>query len=308
VKQTASEVLTGCPLCGAGQFKEFLHSCDYSITQEDFTIVQCTHCGLKFTNPRPNDAEIGRYYESEDYISHSNTSNGLVNTAYQAVRTYTIRQKTHLYHKLAGNQPKTVLDYGCGTGELLKSLKNSGWDTLGIEPGDKPREFAIRENKLHVKTPDALPAIETGAMTIISMWHVLEHVHRLNETVAELKRILSENGTLIVAVPNSDSYDSRHYKQFWAAYDLPRHLYHFNKTTITELFKRHNMLVEQVKPMIFDSFYVSMLSEKYSTGKTNYFSALKTGLKTNFHGKSKIENYSSLIFMIKKSKSKTQPI
>jgi 2-polyprenyl-3-methyl-5-hydroxy-6-metoxy-1,4-benzoquinol methylase len=302
VKQNAAEVLPGCPLCGGNRFSDFLTSTDFSISKEDFSIVKCTDCGLKFTNPRPKQSEIGPYYESEEYISHSNTSKGLINAAYQTVRTYTIGQKTKLYTKLVGKLRKTVLDYGCGTGELLKALKKEGWESVGIEPGDKPREFAINTNGLHVKTPVELSQMASNSFSIVSMWHVLEHIHDLHPTLEQINRVLSDDGRLIIAVPNSDSYDARLYGKFWAAYDLPRHLYHFNKSTIGDLLRRHNLEIETVKPMLFDAFYVSMLSEKYSTGKVNYFSALQNGLKSNFHGKKDILNFSSLIFIVRKSK------
>jgi len=301
VKQASFETLNNCPLCSETPLVPFLTTTDFSISKEDFTIVQCSKCGFKFTNPRPKASEIGPYYESEDYISHSNTSKGVVNRVYQMVRTHTIRKKTQLYARIVSNQVKSVLDYGSGTGELLKELKNQGWKTLGMEPGEKARAFATVENGLHVKNPEALFEIGDKTFSVISMWHVLEHVHELHPTINHLKRILSDTGRLIVAVPNSDSYDAKLYNGHWAAYDVPRHLYHFNKSSVSELFSRHKMEIEQIIPMYFDSFYVSMLSEKYSTGKINYLNALINGFKSNNAGKKNISNYSSLIFVIKKS-------
>ncbi|HEX5001183.1 MAG TPA: class I SAM-dependent methyltransferase [Bacteroidia bacterium] len=300
MKQASFETLNSCPVCSETVFSSFLTTTDHSISKEAFTIVQCASCGFKFTNPRPNTDEIGPYYESEDYISHSNTSKGVINRVYQLVRTYTIRKKTQLYARLAGNQVKSVLDYGCGTGELLKELKKQGWTTLGIEPGEKARAFATAENGLHVKKPDALSEIADKSFSIISMWHVLEHVHELHPTLKELKRILNDNGRCIVAVPNSDSYDATLYGAHWAAYDLPRHLYHFNKASVSKLFSMHKMEIEMILPMYFDSFYVSMLSEKYSTGKINYLSALINGIKSNAAGKKDNSNFSSLIFVLRK--------
>lgn len=221
--------------------------------------------------------------------------------AYQVVRNITIRQKVDLYESLAAGKPKKALDYGCGTGELLAALQKKGWDVLGMEPGEKAREYAIRENKIHVKTPDELNNLPEKSFTVISLWHVLEHVHELHATIQCLRRALADDGRLIIAVPNSNSWDAEHYGKYWAAFDVPRHLYHFNQNTIKSLFQKNHFSLETIFPMKFDSFYVSILSEKYFTGKTDYFSALRSGLATNKAGKENIDRYSSLIFVLKKS-------
>jgi predicted SAM-dependent methyltransferase len=128
------------------------------------------------------------------------------------------------------------------------------------------------------------------------MWHVLEHVYHLKRDIAELVRILKPDGSLIIAVPNMSSKDAKQYKEFWAAYDVPRHLYHFQKETIVNLMSQFNLSCKEILPMKFDSYYVSMLSEKYKNGKL--VSGVLNGLKSNLDAKS--GGFSSQIYVFRK--------
>lgn len=291
------ETLTQCPICQSEAFKPFLTCKDYTVSKEEFTIVACEKCGFRFTNPRPGESEIGRYYQSEEYISHSNTSKGIVNSLYQRVRKYTLRQKLKLVNSLS---PKgNILDIGCGTGEFLYTCKSDGWKTTGIEPDPKARTFATEHYGLAIYEESELAMLPTHSFDIISMWHVLEHVHKLNERIEELKRLAKPGGTLVIAVPNCSSLDARIYGSQWAAYDVPRHLYHFTPKDIENLFGKHGLTVQKILPMKFDSYYVSMLSEKYRTGRTNLIEAVLNGWKSNVVAASNGTTYSSQIYIIR---------
>jgi 2-polyprenyl-3-methyl-5-hydroxy-6-metoxy-1,4-benzoquinol methylase len=292
--------LSNCPNCNAGSFEPFIMCKDYTVSQETFQIVSCKGCGFKFTNPRPANDKLGDYYKSEEYISHSNTSKGLISKLYKIVRNYTLKGKLNLVakHSSKGN----LLDYGCGTGMFLSVAKSSTWNVYGIEPDSGAREFAVKENGLTVY-PDLGTAHkfwEGTQFNCITLWHVLEHVTELNDTLTWFNTKLNQNGTLIIAVPNHKSYDAEYYKEHWAAYDLPRHLYHFEQKTMVEIVQKAGFKHIESLPMKFDSFYVSMLSEKYKTGKINYISAFLNGLKSNMMAK-EASRYSSVIYVFKKA-------
>ena len=298
MKPTATETLNACPVCNETKIETYLELADYSISKEPFSIAKCSKCGFLFTNPRPNKEHIGPYYESEDYISHSNSSKGLMNTIYKQVRHYTIAKKVAMMMRIVDGK-KTLLDYGCGTGEFLNVMQLNKWEVKGIEPGDGPRNQAISNYKLAVTPPDSIFSMENESFSIITMWHVLEHVHSLQEYITQLKKLLTANGRLIIAVPNYTSSDAASYGEYWAAYDVPRHLYHFSPKAMEMLMEKHGLKLIACKPMWFDSFYVSMLSEKYKTGRICYIRAFLIGLLSNIKGMLS-KQYSSHIYIFKK--------
>lgn len=298
------EILKNCPICNSVEYDQFLTCIDHTQSKKEFTIVQCKSCGFKFTNPRPNTTEIGSYYKAEEYISHSDTTKGLMNRLYHLVRKYTLVKKLQLVARLCGipseKDPKSLLDIGCGTGAFLKTCYDAGFKCIGIEPDADARSFAIN-NKLDVRSENELNTLQIESFDMISMWHVLEHVHDLNGRIIKIKELLKPNGWAIVAVPNCNSMDAKHYGNEWAAYDVPRHLYHFTPKDINELFKKYGMKVIETLPMRFDSFYVSMLSEKYKTGYVNYLRAIYQGVASNVAAIKSGKEFSSQIYLIKKN-------
>jgi 2-polyprenyl-3-methyl-5-hydroxy-6-metoxy-1,4-benzoquinol methylase len=294
-----TELLTSCPVCGGSGFTNYLECTDYTVSKESFRLQACTSCGFVFTNPRPAAADIGVYYKSEDYISHTNSKKGLFNSVYQMARKNAIQTKLNLLDKYSPAS-KTLLDYGCGTGEFLNQAHLNGWNVKGIEPDPEARGMAISNYHLDVKDPSLLNTFKDGEFKAITLWHVLEHVHDLNETIVQFARILSNDGILVIAVPNHMSFDAKEYGEYWAGYDVPRHLYHFTKTSIEMLMKKHGLKVHEIKSLFFDPFYIALLSEKYKNGASNPLKAAWIGLQTTLKGRSDIEANSSLIYIIKK--------
>ena len=292
------ETLTHCPICSGGTFSPFLECKDNTVSRETFQIVECNGCGFKFTNPRPEEKDLGRYYISEDYVSHSNTKKGLINSLYQVVRKYTLLKKLQLISKHF--KTGSVLDIGSGTGEFLNTMKQAKWATTGIEPSKDAREMAIKNFGLNIKDEEEIKQLPSESFDVLTMWHVLEHVPKLNERLEDLKRLLKTNGIIIIAVPNCNSLDSKKYKENWAAYDVPRHLYHFTPKDIEQLFLKQEMKVFKILPMVFDSFYVSLLSEKIISGKANFLKAMWIGFRSNLSAAKTGKTYSSQIYLIKK--------
>lgn len=285
-----------CPICDSEKKSLFLTCIDNTVSKKPFDLQECGTCGFVFTSPRPQNSDLGKFYESDEYISHSNTKKGIVSRLYQSVRNRTLRQKLALIN--SRQKKGALLDIGCGTGEFANVMKQDGWAVRGIEPGDNAREMAKKNYGLDVQPEEALANIPANSMDVITMWHVLEHVPDLQGRVQELKSILKQDGLLIIAVPNRNSHDAAYYGKHWAAYDVPRHLWHFRPQDIRALFAPHGFEVKEVLPMKFDSYYVSMLSEKYSTGAVRYFAAFRRGwISNSCAGK---EAWSSQIYVIRK--------
>lgn len=289
--------LDQCPVCGSEEQTNVLVCEDHLYSKESFAISECKVCNLRFTNPRPVEENLGKYYESQDYISHKNKSNNLVNYIYRIARFFTLRSKLKIVKKYSKNG--NLLDVGCATGHFLNFCKQNGFTVTGVEPNEGARNIAIEQNG-NVIYKDVLEIDTKKTFDIITMWHVLEHVPNLQEVFQQLKKLLKKDGTLIIAVPNYNSLDAKIYKEHWAAYDVPRHLYHFTKENIKILANLYNMRVKEIIPMKLDSYYVSMLSEKNKNGKVNYLSAIKNGFKSNNYAKQNENNYSSVIYIIKK--------
>jgi 2-polyprenyl-3-methyl-5-hydroxy-6-metoxy-1,4-benzoquinol methylase len=290
--------LKACPVCSGQEFGKHLTVKDHSISGETFNISMCKSCGFKFTNPVPSEDTIGKYYQSEDYISHSDTNKGIINKLYHLVRKQSLKSKINLINQASLKKGK-ILDIGCGTGYFLQYCKENGWEIEGMEPDPSARSLAEKNTGKPIYT-DLFSIKEDQKYDVITLWHVLEHVHKLNESIQHIHKLLKPDGTLIIAVPNCLSYDSITYDKHWAAYDVPRHLYHFTQPDMDKLLIKHNFQRTETKPMIFDSFYVSMLSDKYKYGKTNYFRAFLNGLMSNIKAKT-TKNYSSLIYISKKN-------
>jgi len=287
-----------CPICESPSQKKFLVCKDYTVSNKVFSIVECNSCGFRFTNPIPEEKEIGHYYKSKDYVSHSGTKKGIINSIYHLVRKHTLAQKKRLADSLS--EEKKLLDIGCGTGDFINYLNKKKWNTLGLEPDDETRGYAVKTKNVNVQSIEFISEIEDNSFPVVSMWHVLEHVYQLDQQIQEISRILKEQGKLIVAVPNSNSYDAKKYKSFWAAYDLPRHLYHFRKEDIKRLFEKHGFELVKILPMKFDSYYISMISEKYKGGKI--LNGFINGIISN--KKAKKNNHSSLTYILRLKNSK----
>ena len=279
----------------------FIEVKDHSVSGEQFQLFYNEEMDMLETRPQPLEENLSRYYQTEDYISHTDSKRNIMERVYHAVRQITLKRKIKLINSCSSNR-QSLLDIGCGTGDFLSAAKQNGWDVTGIEPDEKARGIANTKTNNRVLDADQLFHLEKEQFDVITLWHVLEHLPNLEKQIETFKKLLKPNGTLIIAVPNFNSFDAQYYKSFWAAYDVPRHLWHFSKTAISKLFQKENLSVVEIRPMLFDAYYVSLLSEKYKTGSMNPLKAFWIGLRSNIKA-SRSKEHSSHIYILKKSEN-----
>ena len=291
-----------CPCCGSTAIAKVMTCKDYTVSAERFDIWECTDCTLRFTQHVPTQDSIGPYYKSDAYISHTDSEKGLVNKLYKFARSYTLNWKMNLVKGRVGKGLSTgfLLDIGTGTGAFLHKAFQSGWSVTGLEPDEGARQICYDKYKLQPEPPSKLFELETGKYDAITMWHVLEHVHQLHEYMVEINRVLKPAGVAFIALPNYTSKDAEHYQEYWAAYDVPRHLYHFSPEAMNQLADQHGLVVESASPMWLDAFYIAMLSEGYKKGKSNLGTAIVNGLRSNVHAMRNKMICSSLVYIIRK--------
>ena len=271
--------------------EHFLDTKDYLVSGEAFSLMRDLYTDRLVTTPKPED--LSDYYQSEDYLSHNDSAKGIMAMAYRTVKKLNISQKIRLIDKFAGNQ-KSLLDFGAGTGDLLLAALQKGYKVSGVEPNANARDRAREKG---IALYDKLPSEKR--FQVITLWHVLEHLPEPDKELAGIIELLKENGTLFIAVPNFNSFDAKYYGKFWAAYDVPRHLWHFSIKSMRMLMEDLGMEIREIKPMRFDSYYISLLSEKYRSGSNRYLKATYLGWRSNRKARSNGE-YSSLLYIMQK--------
>ncbi len=289
-----------CPICNSTDISPVLRVKDYTVSGEVFGVWHCSYCSARFTQDVPPGEAIGRYYQAEAYVSHTDTKKGFVNRAYHLVRNYTLQAKMALIQKASGRKQGALLDVGAGTGAFAATMQQAGWAVAGLEPDETARTNARKQHGIELQSPDYLFALPPNSFDAITLWHVLEHVHELHRYLDTFNTLLKPNGALVIAVPNYTSYDAAIYQEHWAAYDVPRHLYHFSPQSMLALAQQHGFTIAAYKPMWFDSFYVAMLSEQYKTGKGNLINAVWNGLLSNLNALADRKKCSSVIYVMRK--------
>lgn len=288
-----------CPICSA-QPEPFITCIDYTVSGEPFAIEKCGSCGFLRTASPPAPSQIGRYYKAESYISHSDTRKGLISKLYHAVRVVMLNRKRAMVSALAGRKSGSLLDIGCGTGSFLHHMQQHGWEVTGLEPDADARKVAHNKHRLELSHPEQLFSLPHNHFTVITLWHVLEHVHTLHEYMAQISKMMAPDGLLVLALPNPESYDAKRWGNEWAAWDVPRHLWHFSPESVNRLAQQHGFRVVAQKPMPFDAFYVSMLSSRYAKRPFPILDGVICGLKGWVKSWSRCTASSSVIYFIKR--------
>ncbi len=273
----------------------YLKTKDYAVSGEDFSLLLDKDLGLLKTDPVPKN--LGPYYDHESYISHTDRSKTGLEKIYQLVKKYGLNRK-EAWLKAEIEKEAEVLDVGAGTGSFVEYLQGKGWQAEGVEPNKRARDLALNKG---VQLYESLESVLDKTYDAITLWHVLEHFKDLDKEIDLLLTRLKETGTLFIAVPNFKSYDAQFYKMYWAGYDVPRHLWHFSRESIEKIFRDKGWVITDTRPMVFDSFYASLLSERYRGTSLAWPRAFWRGLRSNLQGW-KTGEYSSHVYILKKKK------
>lgn len=287
-----------CFICNGTEFRDFLRLNDYFFSQEEFRLSKCITCGLLYTLPQPGAVLLYKYYNSEEYTSHNTSHRSLKNLLYLQARKVSLSLKMRMIKKY--QEKGQILDIGAGTGEFLSYCQAHDWSITGVEPNPKARKIAFERHGIVLQNEVDLSILEIGSTDVITMWHVLEHIADPLSQLEINYQLLNTNGLLVLALPNYESWDANKYGRFWAAYDVPRHLYHFTKESVRLLAEKSGFGIVEIHPMKFDSFYICLLSEKYMHGKMNYVKAFVNGLWSNRLAQKNSFGYSSLVYLLKK--------
>jgi len=277
-----------------------LECVDYLVSRDTFEIYACASCGFMFTQDVPDESEMGAYYHSPDYVSHTNTRKGLQNRLYHKVRRRMLRKKARIIEKDLGLAKGSLLDIGTGTGYFPNEMKSRGWEVAAVERDEGARRFAKEHFGLEVGTMEEFLAMPAQEYDVVTLWHVLEHLQDLPRMWDLFARSLSPSGFLLIAVPNCRSYDAKHYGSHWAAYDVPRHLWHFTPQTVALMAEKYGFKIVRKYAMPFDAFYISMLSEKNMQKRFAFVRGLWTGCKACLRSLGKADKSSSIIYVLKK--------
>lgn len=289
-----------CPLCFSENTGKYLPITDHFLSKETFDLFKCSDCKFIFTQDHPDEKDAGHYYESKDYLSHNNTSNGFIDILYRLSRNIMLNRKWRTIKQFTGLEKGNLLDIGSGSGHFASFMKEKGWIVKGIEINDNVRKISASRFGLDVISPGQITTLPAGHFDCITLWHVLEHLQDPFKYASEIKRLLRPGGSCIVALPNCQSYDAQYYRDFWAAYDVPRHLWHFTPQTFRKFTEKTGLIFKEIKALSLDVFYISLLSEKYKASKIHFISGMIIGLWFSILSLLRKEASSSLIYLLKK--------
>ena len=290
-----------CPLCSSDKISLKFRCVDHFISNEVFSLNKCSACTFVFSQDYPEETDIGRYYESNDYISHSDTSKGFSNKIYHLARNLMLRRKREIVKSVTHLQTGNLLDIGSGTGHFANTMKTSGWNVTGIEINEKALAFSRSNFGLEIIGPDAISSLTPESFDCITLWHVLEHFHDPFKYMSDIKGLLKPGGLCLIALPNSDSYDALYYKEFWAAYDVPRHLWHFNPSTFKLFTEKTGFKLEKLMNLPLDVFYISIMSERYKGSKFAFFLGVMKAIPFAVFSAFNKEKRSSVIYLLRKN-------
>ena len=259
---------------------------DFIVSNEFFKLYKDSETGIVWTQVGKNHNHLS-YYQSENYIPHSDKK-GLLGFLYRfSQRLMFVYKRIILMKPL--KQSKSVLDYGAGDGKFAKYLEKSGKKIFTYDPLK-----VNSSNNINLTQDTDFQA------DMLMMWHVLEHIPDLKKVFPKILERVNKKGFLVIAVPNRDCFDAKYYKNHWAAWDVPRHLYHFNHKSLLNFMSSYGLSFVFKRPLTLDSYYVSYLSEKYKKAPFPLFSGFIIGFLSNCLALF-TSNFSSSVYVFRKN-------
>jgi len=242
-----------CIICNSTINSPYIEVLD-RFSCKSFQIVKC-ECGFKFLSPRPKFSGITYYYENDDYDPHRLENKSIFHTVYGWVQKIALRWKFKHISKFirSGN----LLDIGGGGGRFCSYFKSKGW-RVSLQDNSSKARFLAQE--ADIETYTLLSEIQSQQFDLITMWHSLEHIHAIDALFQNVNRLTSDDGFLVVAVPNINAPERKFLGKDWAPWDAPRHLYHFNYAQLSKLLRKYGWKIEFSMPMIQDTPYNILLS------------------------------------------------
>ena len=273
---------------------------DHVVSSEQFDLWQCSDCNFRFIQNAPAENEIGRYYDSETYMSHATGKTGFFNSLYQTARTYSVWWRYRVIKNSGATTKGTLLDIGCGVGAFAAYMQKKGWTVTALEPDADARKSAMELYRLQAEPMERMHQLPGESFDVITLWHVLEHVHDIHGYMEQIYRLLKKDGLLVIAVPNFTSTDAGHYKEYWDAYDAPRHLFHFSPTAMLSITWQHGFSIINKKTFWLDANYASLLSEQHIHGKARWVAAAWHALLSNLKAFTNKDKASAITYLLKK--------
>jgi len=289
-----------CPLCSSDKISPYLRCTDHFLTREVFELFRCIVCGFIFIQDHPGEEDLEKYYKSDDYISHYDKATGFLNKIYLLVREIMLRRKRDIVKDTTGLGKGNLLDIGSGTGHFLEMMKISRWLVTGVEPNGKARDFSMEKYGLNIIDPGQISELPAGSFDCITLWHVFEHLDDPFKYAVEFLRLLKPGGSCIVAMPNSNSFDAEYYKNYWAAYDVPRHLWHFTPDTFSLFSEKTGFELSGRRNLPFDVFYISILSERNKGSRAAFVKGMLIGKLFCIISAFRKARSSSVIYLLRK--------
>ncbi len=289
-----------CPLCGASGQIPYAGCTDYTVSKEHYTLMRCPSCGMVYTLDPPSQDKMAQYDKLGLKLKLGDSPSGLIGKLYYRVRSYMLGRKAHIVESQSYRTAGTLLNYGAKTGFFSHRMERRGWKVISVEKYHEERQFSLEMFHHRMIDLNEMDKLRPGTFDVITLWHVFEHNPHPDKLLDRFYDLLRPGGILVMACPNICSTDAMHYGPYWAAYDVPRHLWHFSPTSLCNLVHKHGFTLMHHESMPFDSFYISILSEKQMRHKLAFIRGFLYGLHSWLVSLSKRGKSSSLVYVFRK--------